>query len=87
MADEDLDLWWLWDAVKLPEPPLVIRGATSDLLLAEDLTAMAGRGPGARPVEIAGCGHAPTLMVPDQIRIVRDWLAEAPAPTQPEAAR
>ena len=80
LANEDLDLWPLWDAIQLGEAPLVIRGATSDLLLADDLVEMAQRGPGARPVEIAGCGHAPSLMVPDQIAMIRDWLAEKPAP-------
>ena len=80
MAGEDLELWWLWEAVKLDEPPLVLRGERSDLLLPDDLEGMQGRGPGARVVEIAGCGHAPSLMVPDQIALLADWLAEQPAP-------
>jgi hypothetical protein len=35
---------------------------------------MARRGPKAKVVEIAGVGHAPTLLNPDQIGIVRDFL-------------
>ena len=35
---------------------------------------MAARGPKARVVEIAGVGHAPSLMQPDQIAVVRDFL-------------
>jgi pimeloyl-ACP methyl ester carboxylesterase len=35
---------------------------------------MKRRGPKARVVEIAGVGHAPTLMHEDQIGIVRDFL-------------
>jgi pimeloyl-ACP methyl ester carboxylesterase len=37
---------------------------------------MASRGPKARVVEIRGVGHAPTLMHPDQIAPVRDFLLE-----------
>jgi pimeloyl-ACP methyl ester carboxylesterase len=31
-------------------------------------------GPHAQAVEIPGVGHAPTLMQPDQIAIVREFL-------------
>jgi len=37
---------------------------------------MASRGPRAKIVEIPGIGHAPTLMVADQIAIVREFLLE-----------
>ncbi|MEQ8604333.1 MAG: alpha/beta fold hydrolase [Marivibrio sp.] len=80
LAGEDLDLWALWDAAQLAEPALLIRGAESDLLRRADAEAMTARGPGARLVEVPNVGHAPTLMPPDEIRLVRDWLAEAPAP-------
>lgn len=83
MAGEDLELWWLWDAIQLSEPPLVLRGERSDLLLPEDVEGMTARGPGARVREIEGCGHAPSLMVPDQVALLRDWLAEQPAPELP----
>jgi pimeloyl-ACP methyl ester carboxylesterase len=69
---EDLDLWTVWDKVSCPS--LVLRGARSDLLLAETAAEMARRGPRARVVEIAGCGHAPALMDEHQIGLVRDWL-------------
>jgi pimeloyl-ACP methyl ester carboxylesterase len=35
---------------------------------------MAQRGPKARIVEIPGVGHAPTLLHPEQIAVVRDFL-------------
>jgi pimeloyl-ACP methyl ester carboxylesterase len=74
---EDLDLWALWDAIAVPV--LVLRGADSDLLLAETAAEMAVRGPRAQVTEITGCGHAPALMDEHQIALVRDWLlAEAP---------
>jgi pimeloyl-ACP methyl ester carboxylesterase len=37
---------------------------------------MTRRGPQARVVEIRGVGHAPTLLQPDQIAVVRDFLLE-----------
>ena len=69
---EDLDLWPVWDKVSCPT--LVLRGARSDLLLAETAAEMTQRGPRARIIEIAGCGHAPALMDEHQIGLVRDWL-------------
>jgi pimeloyl-ACP methyl ester carboxylesterase len=44
------------------------------LLLAETAEEMTERGPRAEVVEIPGCGHAPGLMDPQQIGLVRDWL-------------
>lgn len=72
MPEKDLELWDLWDAIGCPT--LVLRGAQSDLLTRATCDQMAGRGPKARVVEIAGVGHAPTLMHEGQIRIVREFL-------------
>lgn len=69
----DVDLWALWETLSLPI--LVLRGAESDLLTREDADAMTKRGPQATLVEIPGCGHAPSLMVEDQIARVLDWAA------------
>jgi pimeloyl-ACP methyl ester carboxylesterase len=69
---EDVDLWPVWDQIKCPV--LVLRGAQSDLLMAETAAEMGRRGPGAEIVEIDGTGHAPALMAKDQIEIVREWL-------------
>ena len=69
----DIDLWAVWDAIRCPV--LVLRGESSDLLSGEIASEMAARGPKAKVVEIAGCGHAPALMAEDQIAIVDDWLA------------
>ena len=70
----DYDLWEAYDTLRIPT--LVLRGESSDLLLPETVQAMTQRGPCARLVEIPGCGHAPSLNVPDQIEIVRKFLAE-----------
>jgi len=74
MPEGDLELWPLWDAIKCPT--LVVHGAQSDLLTRETCEKMAGRGPKAKVVDIAGVGHAPTLMHDDQVRIVRDFLLQ-----------
>ncbi len=66
----DIDLTPVWDKVRCPV--LVLRGAASDLLLAETARRMADK---AEVVEIADAGHAPSLTTPEQIEIVRSWLA------------
>ena len=55
-------------------PTLVVRGADSDILNVQTALAMTQRGPKARLVELAGVGHAPTLVQPDQVALVRDFL-------------
>jgi pimeloyl-ACP methyl ester carboxylesterase len=73
-ADQDLELWALYDAVRCPT--LVVRGELSDLLLPATAEEMARRGPRARVVEIRGVGHAPTLLDPAQIAPVREFLLQ-----------
>lgn len=68
----DIDLWPLWPAVT-QRPVLVLRGESSDLLLAETAGQMA-QSPGVRLESIACCGHAPALMDPGQIALVADFL-------------
>jgi pimeloyl-ACP methyl ester carboxylesterase len=72
---QDIDLWSVWDRIRCPV--LVLRGAASDLLLAETADEMTRRGPHATVAEIAECGHAPALMDAAQIAAIRDWLAHA----------
>lgn len=72
VSSKDVDLWSYYDAVTCPT--LVLRGAQSDLLSRETMLAMGARGPGAKYVEFEGVGHAPTLLHPEQIGPVRDFL-------------
>ncbi len=65
-------IWQLYDAITAKT--LLIRGALSDLLTSETAHAMEQRGPKARLVEFAGVGHAPTLIAPDQVDCVADFL-------------
>lgn len=74
MPEGDLELWPLYDAIR--GPMLVVRGEVSDLLRRETCDAMSQRGPKAKVVEIAGVGHAPTLMHADQIGVVRQFLVD-----------
>ena len=69
---EDLVLWKFYDDIRCPT--LVLRGEHSDMLTRDTAAQMAQRGPRAKVVEIAGVGHAPTLIHADQIAIVRDFL-------------
>lgn len=69
---EDVDLWSVWDRIACPT--LVLRGANSDLLMADTAQEMTQRGPKAELVTIDECGHAPALMADDQIKIIMDWL-------------
>jgi pimeloyl-ACP methyl ester carboxylesterase len=73
----DYDLWEHYDTLSIPV--LCLRGAESDLVLRETTQEMMRRGPGARGltriVEVAGCGHAPALNVPDQLELVASFIA------------
>ncbi len=71
-AGAAIDLWPIWDRVTCPV--LLLRGAESDLLRADDARMMTRRGPQAHLVEFPGVGHAPMLMDPGQILPVRNWL-------------
>jgi len=72
-ADEAI-LWALYDSIRCPT--LVIRGESSDLLSRTTLKEMASRGPRASTVEIAGTGHAPTLMLEHEIAVVANFLSD-----------
>jgi len=72
MPEGDMELWPVWDAIRCPT--LAIRGAQSDLLSKATAQQMTQRGPNAKLVELAGVGHAPTLMHADQVAIVREFL-------------
>ena len=65
-------LWGFFDAITAPT--LLLRGAQSDLLSSETARQMGLRGPKARCVEFEGVGHAPTLVAPDQIAAVEQFL-------------
>ena len=75
----DYELWADYDRLRIPV--LLLRGADSDLVLPDAAAEMLTRGPGAlglaRVVEVAGCGHAPALNVPEQLALVRGFIEQA----------
>ncbi len=71
-AQGEAALWALYDGITADT--MLLRGAESDLLDRETAHAMTTRGPRARLVEVAGVGHAPTLIAPDQVDRVADFL-------------
>ncbi|MBL0726546.1 alpha/beta fold hydrolase [Piscinibacter sp. HJYY11] len=70
---QDYDQWAAWDTLTLPV--LCLRGADSDLLLADALEEMARRGPRASTVTIPSCGHAPALNVPEHLALIEAFFA------------
>lgn len=74
MPENDLEIWPIYDAVRCPT--LLLRGEHSDVVSRETAAEMARRGPKAKVVELKGVGHAPTLLHPSQIALVRDFLLE-----------
>ena len=72
-AKADIDLWPLWEAIKVPT--LLLRGETSRILDAATARRMTETGPRAALVTFPGVGHAPALMAEDQIAAIARFLA------------
>ena len=76
---DDYRIWPHYDAIEVPV--LLLRGAQSDLVLADTVPRMQVRGPGARgllqTIEVPGCGHAPALNTPEQLDWVTRFIEEA----------
>jgi pimeloyl-ACP methyl ester carboxylesterase len=72
----DVDLWRCWDSIK--SNILILRGSESTIFPEEVAADMCKRGPGkdgnVELITIKGCGHVPSLMEPNQIKSVCDWL-------------
>jgi pimeloyl-ACP methyl ester carboxylesterase len=71
-AAAEAQLWRSYDAIACPT--LLLRGAESDLLSRETAQAMTQRGPRAALREFDGVGHAPMLVVDDQVEAVSKFL-------------
>jgi pimeloyl-ACP methyl ester carboxylesterase len=68
----DVDMWETWEKIRCPV--LLLRGATSDVLLRQTAEEMCRHGPPTELVEFPDVGHAPALMDPKQIDVVTSWL-------------
>ena len=69
---DEAQLWAAYDAIRCPT--LLVRGELSDLLSRATAEEMTRRGPKPELVELAGVGHAPTFVQPDQIALARRFL-------------
>ncbi|WP_345811054.1 alpha/beta hydrolase [Paraburkholderia sp. PREW-6R] len=68
----------LWHSLaSFQGPVLVVRGEQSDLLSRETVAKMVETGHAVSSVEIAGVGHAPAFLSPDQIRIATQFFIGA----------
>jgi pimeloyl-ACP methyl ester carboxylesterase len=72
---DDVNLSMLWEKIAIPV--LILRGAESDILDAETVSAMRATNPKAEAVTIAGVGHAPALASTDQTSLIANWLGRA----------
>ena len=72
VAQGEALLWNLYDAITAQT--LVLRGAKSDLLTAQTVQEMAQRGPKVHSATLEGVGHAPTLVQPGQVALVKEFL-------------
>ncbi|MBX9634252.1 MAG: alpha/beta hydrolase, partial [Magnetospirillum sp.] len=70
---DEFDMWDIYDAITCPT--LLLRGETSDLLMAESADKMTARGPRPNLITVPGCGHAPMLNTSDQIAVLKGFLA------------
>lgn len=76
---QDVNLWPVWENIRCPV--LVVRGASSDLLLPETAAEMTKRGRAAADgrvelVEFENCGHAPSLMNQAQIERIAAFVRQ-----------
>lgn len=71
-AGEDIHLWPVWQAVSCHQA--LIWGEDSDILSADTVQQMQAHRPDMELLALPGIGHAPSLMEPEQIHWVQDWL-------------
>jgi pimeloyl-ACP methyl ester carboxylesterase len=67
------NLWAQWQLLG-GIPILAIRGAASDIISAETLSAMAARHPGLTTITLANRGHAPMLDEPEAVAAIDEFL-------------
>lgn len=71
-----LAFWDSWYRVRCPV--LLLRGEHSGVFPQDVAQRMLDSKPGTRLAEIAGAGHAPSLMAPEQVQLLRHFLAPEP---------
>lgn len=71
-SHSQLLLWEIYTSICAST--LLLRGEESDLLSADVAERMCQTGPKAQCVAFPGVGHAPTLVAPDQVAVVKSFL-------------
>lgn len=71
-AQAEAVLWNAYSSIDIPVQ--IVRGAESDLLSEQTLQQMVQTHDRVEAAQIPGVGHAPTLMVPEQIALVSRFL-------------
>jgi len=74
LRDSEALLWAAY--ASLARPVLIVRGEHSDILSTQTAQDMLARNPHAELFEVAGVGHAPTLMHVDQVERVASFLLD-----------
>ncbi len=69
---EDIDLWPVWRQVRCPQ--MLMWGEESDVLDQETVAGMRAECEALTVNSWPGIGHAPSLMEPEQIQAVVNWL-------------
>lgn len=75
----DVDLWEMWG--KITTPILLIRGKKSLLLTKKIVKMMRKTGVEFDLSVIKKAGHAPSLMAPEQIEMIEEWLRASLRPS------
>lgn len=73
-ANTNIDLWHSWQGLQCPQ--LLLHGMQSDALGYEQIDKMENLAGGAfKLVEFEQTGHTPSLCVPEQTQVIRNWLS------------
>ncbi|MGN6669960.1 MAG: alpha/beta fold hydrolase [Candidatus Nucleicultricaceae bacterium] len=77
----NLIFWEYWE--RITSPIYLIQGEQSDILSSQLVDDMKRRKTGTplESVMIKDTGHAPSLMLPDQITLIKDWLSKPIGPS------
>jgi pimeloyl-ACP methyl ester carboxylesterase len=71
-AARPIDLWLHYNRVMAPI--LIVRGAESDILSRDTAARMVKVQRGVRLVEVPGLAHAPSLVEPEALEAITDFL-------------
>jgi pimeloyl-ACP methyl ester carboxylesterase len=71
----DQDLWSHWEAINCPV--LILHGKKSVVLTPEIIADMKDTAFSSTDITVktfSDCGHVPSLMAPEQIKVIRQWM-------------